>query len=78
MPESYRGKNHPKNEYSYYGKFDTDGMIPIYCICGIAFGMIELIRRVIPRDIVGGNVVKLKKMDSLVRSSVCHQSLQMG
>lgn len=66
MPESYRGKNHPKNEYSYYGDFNTDGMIPIYCICGIAFGMIELIRRVIPRDIVGGNVVKLKKMDSLV------------
>jgi hypothetical protein len=42
-------------------------MIPVYCISGIAYGMVELIRRVIPRDIVGGNVQKLKKMDSLVR-----------
>lgn len=28
--------------------------------------MVELIRRVIPRDIVGGNVQKLRRMDSLV------------
>lgn len=42
-------------------------MIPIYAICGIAYGMVELIRRTIPRDIVGGNVQKLRKMDSLVR-----------
>ena len=28
--------------------------------------MVELIRRVIPRDIVGGDVVKLKRMDALV------------
>lgn len=41
-------------------------MIPIYAICGIAYGMVELIRRTIPRDIVGGNVQKLRKMDSLV------------
>ena len=33
---------------------------------GIAYGMVELIRRVIPRDIVGGNVGKLKRMDSVV------------
>ncbi|KAK9319143.1 hypothetical protein V1517DRAFT_66598 [Lipomyces orientalis] len=33
---------------------------------GIAYGMVELIRRVIPRDIVGGNVQKLRRMDSLV------------
>lgn len=29
-------------------------------------GMVELIRRVIPRDIVGGNVQKLRRMDALV------------
>ena len=41
-------------------------MIPIYCITGIAYGMVELIRRVIPRDIVGGNVQKLRRMDAMV------------
>ncbi|KAK5655536.1 hypothetical protein OQA88_5467 [Cercophora sp. LCS_1] len=67
LPAAYRGVGkHPKNQYWYYGKFDTDGIIPIYSICGIAFGMVELIRRVIPRDIVGGNVKKLRTMDSLV------------
>jgi hypothetical protein len=33
---------------------------------GIAYGMVELIRRVIPRDIVGGHVGKLKRMDAVV------------
>ncbi|EAQ85512.1 hypothetical protein CHGG_09526 [Chaetomium globosum CBS 148.51] len=46
--------------------YNTDVMIPVYSVCGIVYGMVELIRRVIPRDIVGGNVQKLKKMDSLV------------
>lgn len=49
-------------DFSYYGDYNTDGMIPIYTIAGIAYGMVELIRRVIPRDIVGGNVQKLRRM----------------
>lgn len=53
-------------DFSYYGKYNTDGIIPIYCIAGVAYGMVELIRRVIPRDIVGGNVQKLRRMDALV------------
>jgi len=53
-------------DYRYYGKYNTNGIIPIYCITGIAFGMVELIRRVIPRDIVGDNPEKLQKMDALV------------
>ncbi|KAK0615693.1 hypothetical protein B0T17DRAFT_592417 [Bombardia bombarda] len=65
VPAAYV-KNHPKNDFSYYGRYNTDGMIPIYAICGIAYGMVELIRRIIPRDIVGGNVQKLRKMDSIV------------
>ncbi|KAJ4288766.1 hypothetical protein N0V88_007302 [Collariella sp. IMI 366227] len=65
MPAAYR-KNHPENEWPYYGTYNTDAMIPVYCVCGIVYGMVELIRRVIPRDIVGGHVQKLKKMDSLV------------
>jgi hypothetical protein len=36
------------------------------CFSGIAYGMVELIRRVIPRDIVGGHVGKLKRMDAVV------------
>lgn len=58
--------NHPKGDFSYYGDYDTDGMIPIFCVCGVVYGMVELIRRVIPRDLVGGNVQKLRRMDSLV------------
>ncbi|GAB1315361.1 hypothetical protein MFIFM68171_05571 [Madurella fahalii] len=65
MPAAYR-ENHPPNEWSYYGTYNTDAMIPVYCVSGIAYGMVELIRRVIPRDIVGGNVQKLRKMDSIV------------
>lgn len=55
--------------FEYYGRFNTDGMIPIYAVCGVAYGMVELIRRIIPRDIVGGNVQKLRRMDSVVRLS---------
>ncbi|KAK4183661.1 major facilitator superfamily domain-containing protein [Podospora australis] len=65
MPVAYR-TNHPENEWSYYGKYNTDAMIPVYCVSGIAYGMVELIRRVIPRDIVGGHIQKLRKMDSIV------------
>ncbi|KAL7777377.1 hypothetical protein CFE70_007803 [Pyrenophora teres f. teres 0-1] len=45
----------PKDDFSYYD-----------CVCGVVYGMVELIRRVIPRDLVGGNVQKLRRMDSLV------------
>lgn len=55
-----------EEDFSYYGNWNTDGLIPVYCITGIAYGMVELIRRVIPRDIVGGNVQKLRRMDAIV------------
>lgn len=38
--------------------------IPIYCIVGLAYGAVETIRRVIPKDIVGSDVTKLLRMDS--------------
>ncbi|KAJ3363068.1 hypothetical protein GGF32_004933 [Allomyces javanicus] len=38
---------------------------------GIFHGIVELIRRVIPRDIVGGDPIKLKKMDSTVH--ICYE-----
>ncbi|OCL12411.1 hypothetical protein AOQ84DRAFT_395705 [Glonium stellatum] len=65
VPAAFRTK-HPKNDFHYYGKYNTDGIIPIYCVTGVAYGMVELIRRVIPRDIVGGNIQKLRRMDALV------------
>ncbi|CAF2896427.1 unnamed protein product [Rotaria sp. Silwood2] len=63
-PENFKPKH--KNDFSYYGRYNSDLIIPIYCITGIAYGMVELIRRIIPRDIVGGDVEKLQRMDSLV------------
>jgi hypothetical protein len=38
---------------------------------GVAYGMVELIRRVIPRDIVGGNINKLRRMDATVH--ICYE-----
>jgi hypothetical protein len=38
----------------------------VFPMAGLFQGVVELIRRVIPSDIVGGNEVKLKKMDSSV------------
>lgn len=49
-----------------YGTYNPDAIFPVFCATGIAYGMIELIRRVIPRDIVGGHVEKLKQMDATV------------
>lgn len=44
-----------------YGSWDPDGLFPIYIISGIAYGMVELIRRVIPRNIVSGDVQKVSR-----------------
>lgn len=38
---------------------------PIWGLSGIAYGMVELIRRVIPADICGGNVNRLRRMDAM-------------
>jgi hypothetical protein len=65
MPKDW-SKTHKKDDWAYYGDYNTDGIIPIFCITGIAYGMVELIRRIIPRDIVGGDVQKLRRMDALV------------
>ncbi|KAF8985762.1 hypothetical protein CPC16_010169 [Podila verticillata] len=49
-----------------YGEWNSLILFPIYSIIGICHGMVELIRRVIPKDIVGGDVLKLKRMDATV------------
>ncbi|EGD88169.2 uncharacterized protein TERG_04419 [Trichophyton rubrum CBS 118892] len=65
MPPEFRG-DHPAMDFHYYGDYNTDGIIPIYCVTGLVYGMVELIRRIIPRDIVGGNIQKLRRLDAMV------------
>lgn len=48
------------------GNWDPVGIIPIYVFSGIPYGSIEIVRRIIPQQIVGGSELKLKKLDSLV------------
>ncbi|KAG8794707.1 hypothetical protein FRC16_010385 [Serendipita sp. 398] len=50
----------------HYGTWNPNALFPLYMISGISYGMVELIRRIIPRDIVGGDVQKLRKMDAIV------------
>jgi hypothetical protein len=57
-----------ENDYSYYGNYPTNLIIPIYSIAGIVYGMVELIRRVIPGEIVGSDEEKLQRMDALVHT----------
>ncbi|TNY23531.1 hypothetical protein DMC30DRAFT_410634 [Rhodotorula diobovata] len=49
-----------------YGNWDPNAIFPIWTIAGVGYGMVELLRRVIPADIVGGNVNKLRRMDAAV------------
>ncbi|KAE8395185.1 hypothetical protein BDV23DRAFT_168792 [Aspergillus alliaceus] len=63
-PPGFRD-HHPEHDFHYYGQYNTDGMIPVYCVAGVAYGMVELMRRVIPRDLVGGDVKKLRQLDAL-------------
>lgn len=60
-------------ETAYHGSYSPDVLFPIMCASGIVYGMIELIRRVIPRDIVGGDIGKLRQMDALVNHPLIHQ-----
>ncbi|CAF3888059.1 unnamed protein product [Rotaria sordida] len=55
-----------KNDFSYYGQYKTDWIILIFSITGIAYGLVESIHRVIPRDLVGYNIQKLQRFDALV------------
>lgn len=51
---------------SHYGNWNPNFLFPVYIVSGFAYGQVELIRRVIPRDIVGGDVSKLRRMDAIV------------
>lgn len=56
----------PNGKIQRYGEWNSLILFPIYSVIGICHGMVELIRRVIPKDIVGGDVIKLKRMDATV------------
>lgn len=50
----------------YWGSWNPLYIFVIFGGCGIFHGMIELMRRVIPADIVGGDIDKLKQLDASV------------
>jgi MFS family permease len=49
-----------------YGNWNANLIFVVWTLAGISYGMVELIRRVIPADIVGGDVGKLRRMDATV------------
>lgn len=57
--------NTPDNQ-TKYGRWNPNLLFPIFTAAGVSYGMIELIRKIIPRDIVGGDVDLLKRMDAMV------------
>ena len=52
---------HKNNFSSYHCIDETEEIIPIYCITGVAYGMVELIRGVFPKVIVDGNDQQLRR-----------------
>ncbi|KAH8101190.1 major facilitator superfamily domain-containing protein [Cristinia sonorae] len=61
------GKIKPASAKSpIYGNWNPNLIFVVWTLSGISYGMVELIRRVIPADIVGGNVSKLRRMDATV------------
>lgn len=59
-----------------YGSWNPNAIFIVWTLSGISYGMVELIRRVIPADIVGGHVGKLRRMDATVVRFFrpCHSS----
>ncbi|KAJ2921500.1 hypothetical protein H1R20_g15594, partial [Candolleomyces eurysporus] len=49
-----------------YGTWSPNLLFLFWTVSGTCYGMVELIRRVIPVDIVGGDVDKLRRMDAIV------------
>ena len=58
-----------RSTFDYYGDSNPNFMFPFFAICGLSNGIIDLVRSIIPRDIVGGNVKKLQTLDSMVSKS---------
>ena len=52
--------------FSYYGRYSPSWILVMFSLSGLTYGMVESINRIIPRDLVGGHLQKLQKMDALV------------
>lgn len=52
-----------------YGTFSADFVTAVFCLCCFCSGVMDLVRALIPAEIVEGEVDKLRKMDPLVSSS---------
>ena len=52
--------------FTQFGQWSVYWIIPIYMSMGGCLGVVEILRRTIPRDIVGSDEVKLKSMDATV------------
>lgn len=37
-PKGWKAQN--EDDFGYYGRYNSDGIIPIYCVTGIAYGMV--------------------------------------
>lgn len=49
-----------------YGRFATDGLIPVYGLCAVMNGALELVRRVVTPSLVQGGEEKLRRTNALV------------
>ncbi|TFK29211.1 hypothetical protein FA15DRAFT_700475 [Coprinopsis marcescibilis] len=56
----------PISKQPQYGSWPVDLIFLFWTLSGVCHGMIELIRRIIPADIVGGDALKLRSMDATV------------
>lgn len=48
------------------GKWNPGVLFPLYMLCGVCYGVIEIGKRVVPRMLVGGEMAKLRQIDSVV------------
>lgn len=64
------GGNFKQHGIEKMGTFNPDFLIPIHVACGIGNGMTDLVRAIIPSDLVGGHVEKLQKVDCVVSQLV--------
>lgn len=66
MLDSAHGGSFKHDDFEIIGNFNPDILIPIHAAYGIGNGMTDLVRAIIPSDMVGGHSQKLQRMDSLV------------
>lgn len=69
IADSRAGGTFKTHGFEYIGDFDPRILLPIHATCGLGNGMIDLVRAIIPSDLVGGHVEKLQRLDSMVSAT---------